>query len=348
MGKDSWSRVPRIYAVLRMIDQVQVLDAFLSQGISDMWFSFSHQTLPECLRSASARFEFLKLLRCCADKGLRPRKRRWQASSFLQSRRHLTENGGRAGKGGFGYVDRVVSTITDREYARKLIPSGKTFKKNTEVLKGFGRELTHLQKLSHIHIVELIRSYTDTKFVDILMSPVADYNLKDFLMRRNLTPGERSFLRTFFGCLVVALCSLHENKIRHKDIKPQNVLVKGRQVFLTDFGISLDWSELDQSTTPGVTTKTLRYCAPEVAGFQSRTSLSDMWSLGCVFLEIWTVLKRETQDALSGYLEKHGTQSTCYWLYYESSHEWCTLLERNLDHDDDPPAVWIRSLLQPD
>ncbi|ETI22425.1 hypothetical protein G647_06500 [Cladophialophora carrionii CBS 160.54] len=243
-------------------------------------------------------------------------------------------------------------TSTSASQARlseaELIPRGKTFKKNTEVLKGFERELTHLKKLSHIHIVELIRSHADTKFVGILMPPVADYNLKDFLMRRNLMPGQRSFLRTFFGCLVAALCYLHENKIRHKDIKPQNVLVKGHQVFLTDFGISLDWPELDQSTTTGVTTKTPRYCAPEVAGFQPRTSLSDMWSLGCVFLEIWTVLKRETLDALSGYLEKHGTQSTCYWLNYESSHEWCTLLERNVDHDDHPPAVWIRSLLQPD
>jgi hypothetical protein len=127
------------------------------------------------------------------------------------------------------------------------------------------------------------------------------------------------------------------------------VLVKGHQVFLTDFGLSLDWSELDQSTTTGLTTKTPRYCAPEVAGFLPRNSLSDMWSLGCVFLEIWTVLKRETLDALIGYLEHHGTRSTCYSLNCESSLEWCTLLERKAGHaEDKPPAVWIRGLLQPD
>src|ERR1700709_2588195 len=43
MGKDSWSRVPRIYAVLRMINHTQVIDSFLSQGISDIWFPFSHK-----------------------------------------------------------------------------------------------------------------------------------------------------------------------------------------------------------------------------------------------------------------------------------------------------------------
>lgn len=73
-----------------------------------------------------------------------------------------------------------MSTITYKEYARKLIPRGRTFKKNIQVLKDFERELGHLKKLSHSHIVELVGSYTDPRFVAIIMSPVAEYNLKDF------------------------------------------------------------------------------------------------------------------------------------------------------------------------
>jgi serine/threonine protein kinase len=53
------------------------------------------------------------------------------------------------------------------------------------------------------------------------MSPVADYNLKEFLNLNPLPPESRSFLQTFFGCLTAALKYLHENRIRHKDIKPQ-------------------------------------------------------------------------------------------------------------------------------
>ena len=52
------------------------------------------------------------------------------------------------------------------------------------------------------------------------MSPVADQNLKQFL-NLDLSPENCSFLRTFFGCLTAALMYLHENRIRHKDIKPQ-------------------------------------------------------------------------------------------------------------------------------
>lgn len=250
-GKDSWSEVPRIYAVLRMINHVQLTDSFLAQGLSDIRFPFSQKTLPESLRSPSARFEFLRLQDAVLTKAFDLEREDGKHHHFSRSEDILLQKVEELGKGGFGYVDRVISTITYREYARKLIPRGKTFRKDAEVLRDFERELTHLKKLSHIHIVELVGSYTDPRFLGILMLPVADYNLNDFMARASLSSGERSFLRTFFGCLASALCYLHENKIRHKDIKPQNVLVKGHQVFLTDFGISLNWSELDQSTTAG-------------------------------------------------------------------------------------------------
>jgi serine/threonine protein kinase len=52
---------------------------------------------------------------------------------------------GELGKGGFGYVDRVISTISHQDYARKLIPRGRTFKKDKLVLKDFTRELSNLK-----------------------------------------------------------------------------------------------------------------------------------------------------------------------------------------------------------
>lgn len=349
MGKDSWAKTPRLYAVLRMVNHVQVIDSFLTQGVSDIWFPFSHKTLPDSLRSASARFDFLKLQDMVLTKAFDLEREDGRHRHFSKLEDIPLQKLEELGKGGFGFVDRVQSTITYKEYARKLIPRGKTFKKNFEVLRDFERELGNLKKISHIHIVELVGSYTDPKFVGILMSPVADCNLKYFLARESLSSGERSFLRTFFGCLAGALCYLHEKRIRHKDIKPQNVLVKGHQVFLTDFGISLDWSELEQSTTTGVTVKTPRYCAPEVADYLPRNSLSDLWSLGCVFLEIWTVLKGETTDAVFNYLECQGTKSTCYYLNCGSALEWCNILEgKRSDQDENRPVSWIRGMLQPD
>lgn len=152
MGKDSWSKVPRLYAVLRMINQVQVIDSFITQGISDIWFPFSHKSLPDILRSPSLRFEFLEAQNLVLTKAFDLEREDGKHRHFSNAEDIPLEKIEELGKGGFGYVDRVISTITYKEYAQKLIPRGRTFKKDIQVLKDFERELGHLKKLSHIFI----------------------------------------------------------------------------------------------------------------------------------------------------------------------------------------------------
>src|SRR5437667_12693213 len=96
----------------------------------------------------------------------------------------------------YRYSDRVVSTLSHRQYARKLIPRGRTFKKDKVILRDFENELATLKRLSHFHIIQLVGSYTDPKFVGILMSPIADRNLKEFLQLSSASQHARSFLRT--------------------------------------------------------------------------------------------------------------------------------------------------------
>ncbi|KAH7128096.1 cyclin-dependent kinase, partial [Dendryphion nanum] len=74
----------------------------------------------------------------------------------------------------------------------------------------------------------------------------------------------------------------------HRDIKPHNTLVKGDCVFFTDFGIALDWEGLSCSASTEDTGKTLAYAAPEVTKYEKRNTAADVWSLGCVFIEMAT------------------------------------------------------------
>ncbi|KAF2490412.1 kinase-like protein, partial [Lophium mytilinum] len=133
-------------------------------------------------------------------------------------------------------------------------------------------------------------SYTDRRYFGVLMVPVAEHSLTDFLASSEQHVRHRITLGTFFGCLASALHYLHQNQIRHRDIKPDNILVKGAGVYLTDFGISLDWQQLSRSTTDEASGLTYNYCAPEVLDpDQKRNSRTDIWSLGCVFMEILVV-----------------------------------------------------------
>jgi len=342
-----WSRIPRIYSVLRMINQLEEIENFLREDITDVWFPFSQKTLPTSFRSQSARLEFLDTQHLVFNiKAFNLEREDTKHGHFPDSTEIPLKKIGELGKGGYGFVDRVVSTISHKVYARKLIPRGRTFKKDKQVLRAFERELSNLKCLKHRHIIELVGSYTDPKYVGIIMLPVADCNLHEFLIGP-LGDDDISLLRTFFGCLASALCFLHDSRIRHKDIKPQNVLIKDGHVFLTDFGISLDWSELNQSTTTGPTWTTPRYAAPEVADHSARNTSADMWSLGCVYLEMWTVLKRKTLSDLRNHLEGTGTKSPCYCSNIPSMRSWMEKIKAlPVSLTDNAPLKWIASLLK--
>jgi serine/threonine protein kinase len=119
------------------------------------------------------------------------------------------------------------------------------------------------------------------------MTPVADCDLRVFLERTPLPKSDLMALRRFFGCLCSGVLYLHENKVRHKDIKPANILVKESTVLLTDFGTSQDFADNTMTTTVGrAAAFTAAYAAPEVLNYDSRNSSSDIWSLGCVFLDM--------------------------------------------------------------
>lgn len=88
--------------------------------------------------------------------------------------------------------------------------------------------------------------------------------------------------------IVAGLASLHENRVMHRDIKPQNVLIgEGHEVKLADFGLAKLFSLSDCLNTKEVVT--LWYRAPELlCGLQNYSQAIDVWSAGCIFGELVT------------------------------------------------------------
>lgn len=267
-GKRVWGLRPRTYAILRMINKLDVMDYFIAEGLRDISFPYSEKTLPEVIDNPSSRSKFLELQNLVLTATA-------QAADLERDggrHRHFAHSGDKhfesiklLGVGGFGEVDHVRSRLSLDEFARKRMPRGRTFKKDKAAILNFERELAALKRLSHHHLVKLVGSYTDPKFVGLIMSPVADCNLGQFLRVQPFPTARRTSLQRFYGCLSSALLYLHDHKIRHKDIKPGNILVHGENVLLADFGTSLDWTNQGESTTAGVPSAiSIPYCAPEV------------------------------------------------------------------------------------
>lgn len=94
-----------------------------------------------------------------------------------------------------------------------------------------------------------------------------------------------------------------DKNIRHRDIKPDTILIYEDQVKISDFGLSLNWADGQSVTTwsasPGFSKQ---YCAPE----NPWRSSPDIWSLGCVFPEVVTVLKRRSIQDLLDFISRYG------------------------------------------
>lgn len=151
-----------------------------------------------------------------------------------------------------------------------------------------------------------IASYTDSLAFVFIMSPVADCNLATYLTEAVESDDKKSYLQEFFGCLLRGLWYIHRQKLRHRDIKPENILLLNNKVLFTDFDCSYNWTHTNRSTTTKIPPRTWKYASPEVAhfGLLEKTGInssSDIWSLGCVFLEIMTVLKGRSLDQLSSF-----------------------------------------------
>jgi serine/threonine protein kinase len=114
-----------------------------------------------------------------------------------------------------------------------------------------------------------------------------------------------AFLGQTIGCIAGAVAYLHASKIKHKDLKPSNILLSHDGLWLTDFGTATDFSVLTSSATEDGERGTPKYFAPEVARFALNGRSADIFSMGCVFFEIITLCVgytlKLTQDLRQSY-----------------------------------------------
>ena len=135
-------------------------------------------------------------------------------------------------------------------------------------------------------------------------------------------------LRGYFVCLSQALSYLHASDVRHKDIKPDNILIdESGSVILTDFGISRRFPKHTSHATNNERKFTRKYASPEIMddGNILRDDASDVFSLGCVFLEMATLLLGRTLDNLSDHyatIINDTSKEEAYYCNLRDVHSW--------------------------
>lgn len=117
----------------------------------------------------------------------------------------------------------------------------------------------------------------------------------------------RRCLAKVIGCLAKALQYLHDDQhIRHKDLKPSQVLLSSDGLWLTDFGWSVEVSSLSNSATSNGDNTTTRYHAPERENKGRCGRSEDVFGLGCIYLEVAVALSCVIVEGVSNPIGEKG------------------------------------------
>ncbi|MBN3309511.1 STK36 kinase, partial [Amia calva] len=185
------------------------------------------------------------------------------------------------GEGSFGRVYKGRKKYSGEVVALKFIPKVGRSEKELCSLK---KEIEIMRGLRHPNVVLLLDSFETNREVVVVME-YAEGELFQILEDDGSLP--ESQVREIACQLVSALYYLHSNRILHRDMKPQNILLgKGGVVKLCDFGFAraMSVSTLVLTSIKG----TPLYMSPELVEEKPYDHTADLWSLGCILYELHT------------------------------------------------------------
>lgn len=179
------------------------------------------------------------------------------------------------------------------------------------------REISLMKELKHDNIVSLHDViHTENKLM--LVFEFMDKDLKKYMD----THGERgqlkpTIIKSFMYQLLQGIAFCHENRVLHRDLKPQNLLINHKgQLKLADFGLARAFGIPVNTFSNEVVT--LWYRAPDVLlGSRQYNTSIDIWSAGCIMAEMFTGRPlfpgTANEDQLQKIFRLMGTPSERTW-----------------------------------
>jgi serine/threonine protein kinase len=189
------------------------------------------------------------------------------------------------GKGGFGEVYRATGESSGKVVAVKLLPLGSLSSDDSKI--ALLQEMRAAQQIKHPNVVEVlfVNDGTSSQIGPyVVMEYVSGGSLAKRLERQS---GTQIPLETAIEMMIdIAQGTKAINeKLIHRDIKPDNVLIEGNRLKIGDFGISKFVDESTRHYTfKGV--QHIRYMAPENWENQANSIKIDVYSVGLVFYEM--------------------------------------------------------------
>jgi eukaryotic-like serine/threonine-protein kinase len=187
----------------------------------------------------------------------------------------------------------------DRKVAVKVLDA--RLAGDEDFRRRFLREARMAAKLTHPNVVQVFDAGEDGSLY-IVMEFVEGETLADVLRRRKRLPWREAVELGVQAC--AALQQAHDGGIVHRDVKPENLLLRSDGTLkITDFGIARA-AEETRLTQVGTVLGTAAYLSPEQAAGEEVTAAADIYSLGAVLYELITGRTPYEFDSLAELAEK--------------------------------------------
>ncbi|KAJ2489598.1 mitogen-activated protein kinase kinase kinase [Coemansia sp. RSA 2050] len=231
------------------------------------------------------------------------------------------------GKGSFGHVHVAINAATGEVIAVKQIrlpaslcaatggsaPMGSSRRRRggrdagllEEAIRMMYTEVELLRDLDHENVVQLLGFEVAGGVMSMFLEYVPGGTVQSLVQQHGPLP--ESVVHSFLRQIVAGLGYLHSSGILHRDIKGANILVDETGTCkISDFGVSrkVDCTSLaaamsgDSGVAGGARKRSIKaagkilgtvpFMAPEVARSSQYTAAADIWSLGCVVVQMWS------------------------------------------------------------
>ena len=221
------------------------------------------------------------------------------------------------GEGTFGKVLECYDRVKQEYCAVKVIRNVPKYKAAAKIEVEVLREIGKRDERDEFHCIRLKESFEHEGHA-CLMFDMYGLSLFDFMKKNHYKPFSLALVQRFAKQMIKAVAFMHELKMTHTDLKPENILLEAPgyvRVVSGDINANTNAANATATATSSCTTKvpvtsaiklidfgsttlehqyhstvvsTRHYRAPEIILGTGWSYPCDMWSIGCILIELLT------------------------------------------------------------
>lgn len=192
------------------------------------------------------------------------------------------------GEGAYGTVWKGTDRQTGNIVAVKQMSKAKLRRGGHKLRDNMGREVVMMRACQHENIAQLLGVFQEEKHVYLVMECCEGGDLGERVIAQKANVTEEQSAE-WSRQMCAAVASLHGMRICHRDLKPQNYMLRGSTLKLSDFGLAVfvpqGQSLSDRCGTPGFMSPELHLLPGKSRGYSFP---ADAWALGlCIYMLIF-------------------------------------------------------------